>query len=53
VVYATEGYSASVRNMTQTSLSTDMVFRDGWSQELADASGTTANGYTVTLVVGV
>jgi protocatechuate 3,4-dioxygenase beta subunit len=53
VVYATDGYSASVRNMTQTSLSTDMVFRDGWSQELADASGTTANGYTVTLVVGV
>jgi protocatechuate 3,4-dioxygenase beta subunit len=53
VVYATDGYSASVRNMTQTSLSTDMVFRDGWSQELAVAYGTTANGYTVTLVIGV
>ena len=53
VVYATDGYSASVRNMAQTSLSTDMVFRDGWSQELAAANGTTANGYTVTLVIGV
>ena len=53
VVYASDGYSASVRNMTQTSLSTDMVFRDGWSQELATASGATANGYTVTLAIGV
>ena len=52
VVYATDGYSASIRNMAQTSLSTDMVFRDGWSQELATASGTTA-GYTATLVIGV
>jgi len=53
VVYATDGYSASIRNMTQTSLSTDMVFRDGWSQELAAAAGSAANGYTATLVVGV
>jgi hypothetical protein len=53
VVYATDGYSASIRNMTQTSLSSDMVFRDGWSQELATANGTTANGYTATLVIGV
>ena len=53
VVYASDGYSASIRNMAQTSLATDMVFRDGWSQELATASGTTGNGYTVTLVIGV
>ena len=53
VVYATDGYGASVRNMAQTSLSTDMVFRDGWSQELATASGTTVNGYAATLVIGV
>ena len=53
VVYATDGYSASVRNMAQTSLSSDMVFRDGWSQELATANGTTSNGYTATLVIGV
>lgn len=53
VVYATDGYGASVRNMTQTSLSTDMVFRDGWSQELATANGSPSNGYTATLVIGV
>jgi protocatechuate 3,4-dioxygenase beta subunit len=53
VVYATDGYSASIRNMAQTSLSTDMVFRDGWSQELATANGSTSNGYTATLVIGV
>jgi len=53
VVYATDGYSASVRNMAQTSLSTDMVFRDGWSQELATANGTTSTGYTATLIIGV
>jgi len=53
VVYATDGYSASIRNMAQTSLSTDMVFRDGWSQELATANGTTSNGYTATLIIGV
>jgi hypothetical protein len=53
LVYATDGYSASVRNMAQTSLSTDMVFRDGWSQELANAAGNTSNGYTATLVIGV
>jgi protocatechuate 3,4-dioxygenase beta subunit len=53
VVYATDGYSASIRNMAQTSLSTDMVFRDGWSQELATAGGSTSNGYTASLVIGV
>jgi len=53
VVYATVGYSASIRNMAQTSLASDMVFRDGWSQELAAANGSTSNGYTATLVIGV
>ncbi len=53
VVYASDGYSESIRNMAQTSLSSDMVFRDGWSQELATANGTTSNGYTATLVIGV
>jgi protocatechuate 3,4-dioxygenase beta subunit len=53
LVYTTDGYSASIRNMTQTSLSTDNVFRDGWSQELATANGNTSNGYTATLVIGV
>ena len=30
LVYATDGYEASVANLARTSLATDMVFRDGW-----------------------
>jgi protocatechuate 3,4-dioxygenase beta subunit len=52
-VYGTSGYSASVRNMTQTTLSSDMVFRDGWSQEMATTTGDASSGYTASLVVGV
>jgi protocatechuate 3,4-dioxygenase beta subunit len=29
-VYATEGYSQSLQNLSQTSLATDMVFSDGY-----------------------
>ena len=39
--------------MAQTGLSTDMAFRDGWSQELATTDGSPANGNTATLVIGV
>ncbi len=39
-VYATDGYRASARNLSQTSLDTDMVFRDGYSQQLATVTGT-------------
>ncbi|MGE3076903.1 MAG: intradiol ring-cleavage dioxygenase [Dehalococcoidia bacterium] len=53
VVYATDGYSASVRNLAQTSLNTDNVFRDGWTTQLATVSGSVANGYTASLIVGV
>jgi protocatechuate 3,4-dioxygenase beta subunit len=52
-VYATDGYSASVRNMQQTSLSSDMVFRDGVDQQLASVTGSTTAGYTATLDVPV
>ena len=52
-VYATDGYSASIRNMQQTTLSSDNVFRDGWTTQLASATGSPANGYVATLVVGV
>ena len=52
-VYATTGYSSSIRNLEQTSLSTDMVFRDGWSSELATVTGDTSNGFTATLVMAV
>lgn len=52
-VYATSGYEASVRNMAQTSLANDNVFRDGWTLQMASVTGSVASGYTATLLLGV
>jgi protocatechuate 3,4-dioxygenase beta subunit len=52
-VYATDGYSQSVRNLAQTSLQRDMVFSDGVSLQTPTISGDTTNGYTAKLAVGV
>lgn len=53
MVYATDGYEQSVRNLTQISLETDNVFRDGVDSQMAAVTGDTTNGYTVHLMVGV
>jgi protocatechuate 3,4-dioxygenase beta subunit len=53
LVYATSGYSASVRNLSQISLATDNVFSDGASLELATVTGDVTNGMTATLTVAV
>jgi len=53
LVYATDGYSASVRNMAQTSLETDNVFSDGYSLQLATVTGDVSSGMTATLNVPV
>ena len=52
-VYATSGYESSARNMSGASLSSDMVFRDGADLQLAAMSGSTSEGYTARLTVGV
>ncbi|RKH06589.1 dioxygenase [Corallococcus sp. CA053C] len=52
-VFATTGYSQSVRNLGQISLSSDNVFRDGVSSQLASVTGNTSDGYFATLVVGI
>lgn len=52
-VYATDGYSASVRNLAQTSLATDMVFSDGYASQLATVTGDVTSGMAATLTVGV
>jgi protocatechuate 3,4-dioxygenase beta subunit len=52
-VYATDGYSQSVRNMGQVSLESDNVFRDGWEDELGTVTGSVSAGYTVALTVPV
>jgi protocatechuate 3,4-dioxygenase beta subunit len=52
-VYATDGYSQSVRNLAQTSLARDMVFSDGAELETPTVMGDATSGYTATLTVGV
>jgi protocatechuate 3,4-dioxygenase beta subunit len=53
VVYASDGYEASLSKLTQVSLATDNVFSDGWSSELATVTGSLADGYTAALNVPV
>ncbi|CAM3761743.1 hypothetical protein [Smaragdicoccus niigatensis] len=45
-------YSSSIRNLESTSLSSDNVFGDGWTAELATATGSTSK-MNVSLTVGV
>lgn len=52
-VYATAGYETSVSNMQRTSLDSDNVFSDGHSLQLARATGSVADGYTLTLNVPI
>ena len=52
-VYASSGYSASLSNLNAITLSTDNVFSDGSTLQLAAVSGSVAAGYTATLTVGV
>jgi protocatechuate 3,4-dioxygenase beta subunit len=47
------GYSASVQNMSQVTLSSDNVFGDGWDAELASVTGDPASGMTIALTIGV
>jgi len=49
--YATEGYESSVGNLSRTSLDSDMVFSDGWDNQLAAVTGDVASGYVLTLPV--
>ena len=54
LVYATTGYEQSVRNMSQTSLTRDMVFGDdGGIHQIANMSGSVAGGYAAALTIGV
>ena len=52
VVFASAGYEQSVRNFSQTSLSTDMVFSDdGAAHQIPATTGSVADGYTLQLTV--
>src|SRR4051794_38946846 len=51
--YAATGYERSATNLGQTSLATDLVFADGWDQELGVVTGSVAEGMKVSLNVPV
>ncbi|HEY7634777.1 MAG TPA: hypothetical protein VH763_04495 [Gemmatimonadales bacterium] len=54
VVHASDGYSQSVTNLSQISLSSDNVFgNDGGVLQLATITGSVASGYTVALTAGI
>ncbi len=52
-VYATDGYSQSITNLSQVTLATDNVFSDGAELETPTVSGSVAAGYVIALRVGV
>lgn len=52
-VYATPAYSASVANMAAINFATDMVFRDGFAQQMVSITGNVMDGYVATLTIGV
>lgn len=52
-VFATSGYEASVRNLSQVSLTNDNVFSDGVSLQTPVVTGSVSAGYTATLTVAV
>jgi protocatechuate 3,4-dioxygenase beta subunit len=54
LVYATDGYSQSVQNLSRVSLTNDNVFRDdGGARQLGTIAGSVADGMTVTAVIPV
>ena len=52
-VYATEGYSQSVKNLAGVTLATDNIFSDGHELQMATVTGDLTNGYVARLTVGV
>jgi hypothetical protein len=52
-VYEADGYDASVANLSQSSLSSDNVFSDGYSLQMAKVTGSNDEGYLATLNVPV
>ena len=52
--YTADGYSASVTNLTQVSLSSDNVFgNDSGVLQLATITGSVAAGYTIALTASI
>ncbi len=52
-VYASSGYSSSVRNLAAITYATDNVFSDGTSLQMTSVTGNASDGYIVTLTLAV
>ncbi|NRF66303.1 intradiol ring-cleavage dioxygenase [Aquincola sp. S2] len=52
-VYNTSAYATSLRNLGRISFTSDNVFSDGYSTQLATLTGNTSDGYVGTLQVGI
>jgi protocatechuate 3,4-dioxygenase beta subunit len=52
-VYATSGYGNSAANNAAISLSSDGIFSDGYSTQLATMTGSVSAGYVARLKVGI
>lgn len=52
-VYADSRYPDSLSRLSGTSLDTDLVFRDGYSLQLATVTGNASSGYVASLTVPV
>ncbi len=48
-----EGYSQSVRNLSQISLASDNVFRDGVEEQMATVTGSLSEGFNSSLVLAI
>ncbi len=51
--YTAIGYGTSVGNLANMSYTTDLVFSDGTSLQIASVTGSVSQGYVATLTVGV
>jgi hypothetical protein len=52
-VYADSRYSGSAANLSRISFTTDNVFSDGVTLQLATVTGSASEGYVATLTVGI
>ncbi len=52
-VYADDRYASSADALSQLSLDSDGVFRDGWTDQVATVAGSLDAGYTASLLVRV
>ncbi|WP_254605639.1 hypothetical protein [Deinococcus sp. JMULE3] len=51
--YTQPAYGSSARFLSQTSLSRDNIFSDGYAAQLPTITGNATKGYSATLTVGL